>query len=140
MTFFTECDKIHTKGEGKHQKTRKGFEMAKISKTVVDKALRDTVFSDLFTDGLKEDGYTKINDHQWGVLIQDLNGVQRYVRIGAIVAEEREDMTAQELMQNEIAAYEAKQADKEAKAQARAEKAKKDKERRAKEKEAKENA
>ena len=45
-----------------------------------------------------------------------------------------------ELMQNEIAAYEAKQADKEAKAQARAEKAKKDKERRAKEKEAKENA
>jgi len=114
--------------------------MAKISKTVVDKALRDTVFSDLFTDGLKEDGYTKINDRQWGVLIQDLNGVQRYVRIGAIVAEEREDMTAEELMQNEIAAYEAKQADKEAKAQARAEKAKKDKERRAKEKEAKENA
>lgn len=115
--------------------------MAKISKTVVDKALRDKVFEDLLCD-LDTDArndYVKINDRQYGVILTDLNGVQRYVRIGAIVAEEREDMTAEELMQSEIAAYEAKQADKEAKAQARAEKAKKDKERRAKEKEEKEN-
>lgn len=117
--------------------------MAKISKTVVDKALRDAVFTLLWGDkdvsemideatGIQ---IKKINDRQYGVILTDLNGVQRYVRIGAIVAEEREDMTAQELMKSEIAAYEAKQADKEAKAQARAEKAKKDKERRAKEKE-----
>jgi DNA-directed RNA polymerase delta subunit len=119
--------------------------MAKVTKAIVDKALRDTVFSDLFTDGLKEDGYTKINDRQWGVLIQDLNGVQRYVRIGAIVAEEREDMTAEELMQSEIDAYEEKQAIKAEKEKAKQEKIAKDKAKREaekakKEKEAQENA
>ena len=119
--------------------------MAKISKTAVDKALRDEVFNDLMTnysgDEMEFNGhnYVKINDRQYGVLLKDLNGVERYVRIGAIVAEEREDMTAQELMQKEIDEYNAKQAEKEAKAQARAEKAKKDKERREKEKEEKEN-
>lgn len=112
--------------------------MAKISKTVVDKALRESIFDDMFQNDCDRYDYIKINDRQYGVILTDLNGVQRYVRIGAIVAEEREDMTAEELMQSEIAAYEAKQADKEAKAQARAEKAKKDKERRAKEKEEKE--
>lgn len=122
--------------------------MAKISKNVVDKALRDAVFTLLWgdkdvsemTDKATGIQIKKINDRQYGVILTDLNGVRRYVRIGAIVAEEREDMTAEELMQSEIAAYEAKQADKEAKAQARAEKAKKDKERREKEKEAQENA
>jgi hypothetical protein len=118
--------------------TRKGIKMAKISKTVVDKALRDEVFNDIFADPT-DTGYTRINDRQWGIILTDLNGVKRYVRIGAIVAEEREDMTAEELMQAEIDAYNAKQAEKEAKAQARAEKAKKDKERRAKEKEEEEN-
>lgn len=115
--------------------------MAKISKNVVDADLRARVFShlDIAEAYTEESLFYKINDRQYGVLLTDLNGVQRYVRIGAIVAEEREDMTAEELMQSEIAAYEAKQADKEAKAQARAEKAKKDKERRAKEKEEKEN-
>jgi hypothetical protein len=113
--------------------------MAKISKTVVDKALRESVFYDMFQNDCGMFDYVKINDRQYGVLIKDMNGVQRYIRIGAIVSEEREDMTAEELMQSEIAAYNAKQADKEAKAQARAEKAKKDKERRAKEKEEKEN-
>ena len=112
--------------------------MAKISKNVVDKQLREAVFEAIFTNEIQN--FVKVNDRQYGVLLTDLNGVRRYVRIGAIVAEEREDMTAEELMQSEIAAYEAKQADKEAKAQARAEKAKKDKERRAKEKEEKENA
>lgn len=107
--------------------------MAKISKTVVDKQLREAVFEAIFTNEIQN--FVKVNDRQYGCILTDLNGVHRYVRVGAIVAEEREDMTAEELMQSEIAAYEAKQADKEAKAQARAEKAKKDKERRAKEKE-----
>jgi len=115
--------------------------MAKISKTVVDKALRDFVFEDIipkYPAGGRE--YVRVNDRQFGVILTDLNGVKRYVRIGAIVAEEREDMTAEELMQSEINAYNAKQAEKEAKAKAKAEKAQKDKERRAKEKEEKENA
>ena len=113
--------------------------MAKISTTVVNQELRDKVFADIFHGYPTDYAYTKINDRQYGVLLTDLNGVQRYVRIGAIVAEEREDMTAEELMQKEIDEYNAKQAEKAEKAQARAEKAKKDKERRAKEKEEKEN-
>jgi len=113
--------------------------MAKISKTVVDKDLRDRVFQDAIFDENDEVVWHKINDRQYGCILTDLNGVERYIRIGAIVAEEREDMTAQELMQKEINEYNAKQADKEEKAKARAEKAKKDKERRAKEKEEKEN-
>ena len=115
--------------------------MAKITKTVVDKALRDTIFSDLFNDdpsfGVGYNGHTyqKINDRQWGVLLTDLNGHPRYVRIGAIVAEERDDMTAEELMQSEIDAYEQKQADKAEKAKAKEKKAAKDKARREAEKE-----
>ena len=93
--------------------------MPQKSKSVVDKNLRDTVFNDLFTGGnpnctkseaglaiYPENEYHKINDRQWGVILTDLNGTQRYVRIGAIVAEERKDMTAEELMNKEIAAYE----------------------------------
>ena len=115
--------------------------MAKISKTVVDKDLREKIFDDLmdFTSGGSNYDYMKINDRQYGCILTDLNGVKRYIRIGAIVAEEREDMTAEELMQKEIDEYKAKQAEKEEKAKARAEKAKKDKERREKEKEEKEN-
>ena len=119
--------------------------MAKISTTVVNQELRNRVFDNLFAvEGFSGFPvtleYRRINDRQFGVLLTDLNGVQRYVRIGAIVAEEHEDMTAEELMQKEIDEYNAKQAKKEADAKARAEKAKKDKERRAKEKEEKENA
>ena len=77
----------------------------------------------------------KINDRQWGVILTDLNGNQRYVRIGAIVAELREDMTAEELMESEIEAYNQKQADKIEKAKAKEKKIAKDKARREKEKE-----
>ena len=111
--------------------------MAKISKAVVDADLRARVFShlDIAEAYTEESLFYKINDRQYGVLLTDLNGVQRYIRIGAIVAEEREDMTAEELMQKEIDEYKAKQAKKEETAKARAEKAKKDKERREREKE-----
>ena len=101
--------------------------MAKVSKAIVDKELREAIFKDLFTEELKEDGYTKINDRQWGIIITDANGEKRYVRIGAIVAELREDMTAEELMQSEIDKYQAKQEDKALKAKEKAEKIAKDK-------------
>lgn len=103
--------------------------MAKVTKTAVDKALRDMVFDDLFSpkDGWSANEYVKINDRQYGILLTDLNGEQRYVRIGAIVAELREDITAEELMQSEIDAYNAKQ-------DAKAEKAKKKEEKIAKDK------
>lgn len=108
--------------------------MAKISKTVVDKALRNEVFNDIFADST-DTGYVRINDRQYGIILTDLNGVQRYCRIGVIVAELREDMTAQELMQKEIDEYNAKQEAKAEKAKAKETKIAKDKARRAKEKE-----
>ena len=109
--------------------------MAKISKTVVDKELRDRIFGWTCQD---EDTFTKVNDRQYGCILTDLNGVERYCRIGVIVAEEREDMTAEALMQSEIATYNAKQAEKAEKAKAKEEKIARDKARRealAKEKE-----
>lgn len=95
--------------------------MAKISKTIVDKDLRDKIFEDLIIQPgeYTEYEYHKINDRQYGVLLTDANGEQRYVRIGAIVAELREDMTAEQLMQAEIDAYNKKQADKAEKAKAK---------------------
>ena len=115
--------------------------MAKITKTVVDKALRDMVFDDLmdFTSGGSDFEYKKINDRQYGVLLTDLNGEQRYVRIGAIVAELRDDMTAEELMQSEIDAYNQKQADKAEKAKAKEKKIAKDKAKREADAKAKED-
>ena len=94
--------------------------MAKMTKTMVDKELRDQVFQCLFEDCNPADyGFDKINDRQYGVILTDANGHQRYVRIGAIVAELREDMTAEQLMQAEIDAYNQKQADKAEKAKAK---------------------
>jgi len=113
--------------------------MAKISKTVVDKKLREDVFDDIFNSegGVLYD-WKKINDRQYGVLLIDLNGHQRYVRISAIVAEEREDMTAEELMQSEIETYNQKQADKAEKAKKKEAKIARDKARREAEAKAKE--
>ena len=108
--------------------------MAKISKTVVDSTIRSNVFAMLINP---DSGWKKINDRQYGMIVTDLNGVKRYVRLGAIVAEEREDMTAEELMVAEIEAYQMKQAEKAEKAQKRAAKAEKDKARRKAEAEAK---
>ena len=114
--------------------------MAKVTKNIVDKNLRETLFDDMFQNDCDGYDYIKINDRQYGVLLTDLNGVQRYVRIGVIVAEERDDMTAEELMLSEINAYRAKQDAKAEKAKAKAEKIAKDKEKREKERTEKENA
>ena len=110
--------------------------MAKITKTAVDKQLREAVFEAILTNEIQN--FVRINDRQYGVLLTDLNGHQRYIRIGAIVAEERDDMTARELMQSEIDAYEQKQADKAEKAKAKEKKIAKDKARREAEAKAKE--
>lgn len=109
--------------------------MPKITKSMVETDLRTRVFDDCINEGNDLDWH-RINDRQFGVLITDLNGVERYVRLGAIVAEEREDMTACELMDKEINEYNEKQAVKAQKAAERAEKAARDKaEREAKKKE-----
>ena len=101
----------------------------KYTKTVVDADLRARVFKELDVDNECGNFY-KINDRQYGIILTDKNGHERYIRIGAIVAEEREDMTAHELMESEIKAYEDKQAEKAEKAAKRAEKSEADKARR----------
>lgn len=102
--------------------------MAKISKNVVDADLRNRIFDDLIGNYSNFDfNYQKINDRQYGVILTDKNGVERYCRVGVIVAEEREDMTARELMQAEIDAYNEKQASKAEKAKAKEAKIARDK-------------
>ena len=107
--------------------------MAKVTKTAVDAALRKEVFGYLFSTGNSDNDaqlasiFHKINDRQYGILLKDLNGDTRYIRLGAIVAELREDMTAEELMQSEIDAYNAKQESKAEKAKKKEEKIAKDK-------------
>ena len=102
--------------------------MAKIAKNVVDANLRSRVFEDLIeTSDFSGIEYKRINDRQYGCILTDANGVERYCRVGVIVAEEREDMTARDLMKSEIDAYTAKQNEKADKAKARAAKAEKDK-------------
>ena len=97
----------------------------RISKAVVDSAIRTAIFKALNVANIE--GFHKINDRQYGCIVEDVNGERRYARVGCIVAEQREDCTADELMAAEIADYKAKQAAKAEKAAARAEKAAKDK-------------
>ena len=103
-----------------------------ISKAIIDSNVRNYVFSVLNIANI--DGFHRINDRQYGCLITDDNGVERYVRIGAIVAEIKDDMTAKEYMESEISKYEQTQANKKERAAKRAEKAAKDAERREKKK------
>ena len=109
----------------------------KISKAIVDSNIRTAIFNTLNVANIE--GLHKINDRQYGCIVEDVNGERRYARVGVIVAEQREDVTADELMAAEIADYEAKQAAKAEKAKARAEKAAKDKAKREAEKAKKES-
>lgn len=97
----------------------------KISKAIVDSNIRTAIFKALNVANIE--GFHKINDRQYGCIVEDVNGERRYARVGVIVAEQREDVTADELMASEIADYEDKQAKKAERAAARAEKAAKDK-------------
>ena len=100
--------------------------MAKMNKTQIDSELRTRVLESIYYEKGDLD-LMKINDRQYGVLLTDIAGHQRYVRIGVIVAEEREDMSAEELMVQEIEAYNAKQEAKAEKAKAKEAKIAKDK-------------
>lgn len=107
----------------------------KISKALVDANLRTVVFNTIGIANIE--GFHKINDRQFGCIVEDMNGDRRYIRVGCIVAEQREDVTADELMAFEIDAYNTKQEEKARKAAERKAKAERDKAKReaAKEKE-----
>ena len=94
--------------------------MATISKAIIDTDLRAQTFAKLDLSD-----FSKVNDQTYGILLTDQNGVERYVRLRAVVAEVKDDMTAREYMESEVAAKEAKKKE-------RAEKAKKDAEKRKK--------
>lgn len=99
--------------------------MAQISKAVVDSHIRAVVFDMMNVKSIE--GFQKINDRQWGILVIDDEGNERYARVGVIVAEEREDMTARELMDSEIAKYNETQAKKAERVAKKAEKIARDK-------------
>ena len=98
-----------------------------VSKAIIDTDLRAQTFAKLDLSD-----FSKVNDQTYGILLTDQNGVERYVRLRAVVAEVKDDMTAREYMESEIAAYNEKVAAKEAKKKERTEKAKKDAEKRKK--------
>ena len=102
--------------------------MATISKAIVDTDLRTQLFDMMNMDQIE--GLETVNEQTFGTILTDKNGVERYVRVKAIIAEIRDDMTAREYMQSEQEAYEKKQAEKKRKAEEKAEKAKRDKEKR----------
>ena len=110
--------------------------MPKVTKTQNDQALRTSVFDMLMTCDL-HNLFTKVNDRQYGIIMVDLNGERRYCKIPVIVAELREDFTADELMAMDIEEYELKQKAKAEKAKEKANKIAKDKAKR--EAEAKKN-
>ena len=97
----------------------------KISKAIIDSNIRTAIFNTL--DIANIEGFQKINDRQYGCIVEDINGNRRYARVGVIVAEEREDCTADELMASEIDAYNTKQEEKARKAAERKAKAERDK-------------
>ena len=101
--------------------------MATISKAIIDTDLRAQTFAKLDLSD-----FSKVNDQTYGIILTDQNGVERYVRLRVVVAEVKDDMTAREYMESEVAAYNEKVAAKEAKKKERAEKAKKDAEKRKK--------
>lgn len=82
----------------------------KMSKALIDSNIRAAIFSTL--DIANIEGFHKINDRQYGCIVEDMNGERRYARVGVIVAAVRDDCTADQLMASEIADYEAAQAKK----------------------------
>ena len=114
--------------------------MPKFTKTVVDADLRSRVFDWIFGEEKEieiSNSIQKVNDRQYGIILTDKNGVERYCRLGVIVAEEREDMPAHKLMELEQAKYTEAQSKAAARAEEKAKKAAKDKATREKKKEEK---
>lgn len=104
--------------------------MPKLNAHVVDANVRARIFEALNVANI--DGFSKVNDRQWGTVIEDETGTQRYVRIGVIVAKASDDMTAQEMMTAEHDEYLEQKKKAEEAAEARKKKAAEDKARREK--------
>ena len=73
----------------------------KISKAVVDSNIRSAIFSALNVANIE--GFHKINDRQYGCIVEDVNGTRRYARVGVIVAEERAEKAKKDVERREKA-------------------------------------
>ena len=98
--------------------------MAMISKAIAENTVRTAAFAAL---GITENElYTRITNQAYGAVFTDDNGVRRMVEMRAIVRKIDEDVTADEMLQNEAQEYADKIAEKAAtKAKREAEKAEK---------------
>lgn len=76
--------------------------MANITREQNDQNLRDRV-KDMIKNG-QFNGHD-VTNRQLGLIMTDLNGHDRYVRVQIVVTEERDNITPYELMQNEIDKY-----------------------------------
>lgn len=103
--------------------------MPQMSKTAVDKELRTRILDSIYNAEDNLD-FHRINERQLGLLLTDLNDHVRYVRISVIVAEERDEISAEELMALECEAFNQKQAEKAEKAKKKEAKIARDKARR----------
>ena len=76
--------------------------MANITREQNEQNLRDRV-KDMIKNG-QFNGHD-VTNRQLGLIMTDMNGHDRYVRIQIVVTEERDNITPYELMQNEIDKY-----------------------------------
>jgi hypothetical protein len=77
--------------------------MANITREQNEQDLRDRV-KYMIKNGQISGGYD-VTNRQLGLIMTDMNGHDRYVRVQIVVAEERDNMTPRELMQSEIDKY-----------------------------------
>ena len=103
--------------------------MPQMSKTAVDKELRTRILDSIYNAEDNLD-FHRINERQLGLLLTDLNDHVRYVRISVIVAEERDEISAEELKALECETFNQKQAEKAEKAKKKEAKIARDKARR----------
>lgn len=97
--------------------------MPTISKSIADASVRTAAFEALaMTD---HDNFVRISNQSYGAVFTDTNGVERMVEIKAVVRKVDEEISAQEMLDTEVAEYAGKIAKAEAAAQEKREKAEK---------------
>lgn len=97
----------------------------KMSQTVVNADLRSRIFDMLHVDDVE--GCAKVSDSKYGIILTDMQGHERYVRVSLIVAKEDDGKTAQEMFDEEHNKYLESVKKAQERAKSSAEKAAKDK-------------
>lgn len=110
----------------------------KISKAITDSTVRAAAMEVLGIES--NENFQRCSNQSFAMLVTDDNGEQRLCEVRFIVAALREDMTAEEILNERVNAWEEKKRNAEIRKAERAEKARKDKEKRKKKKEEGEEA